>query len=116
MPDITDDVPRLAEIARTIQDFRAEWREAMSNMVRKDVYAANMLTLETKIEALAQEARRQSLELEKAKIDLAQEIEKNKMAVEKESTERRNSNGRVLFAIGAAALSLLMGAFQVVSK
>ena len=44
------DPPRLAEIMRQIQDFRAEFREAMNNMVRRDVYEAQMQTVKLRID------------------------------------------------------------------
>lgn len=50
------DTPRLAEIARTLSDFRQEFRNSLQDMVRKDVYQvssaaleARVVTLETKI-------------------------------------------------------------------
>lgn len=38
-PIDTDDVPTLREMARTLRDFRDEFRNQMSMMVRKDVHA-----------------------------------------------------------------------------
>lgn len=109
MPDITDDVPRLAEIARSLQDFRSEFRTWKSGVVSKDVYEANMRTIETRIEAVTQENRRLNMELEKERTERARQLEK-------EQTERRTSNGKILFAMLGAALSLLVGFVQVVAK
>lgn len=89
MPDIQDDTPRLAEIARTLQDFRYEFRDAMNAVVRKDVYTADMRTLETSMEAIRQENKRLALELEK------------------ERNDRRSTNSRYTFALFTAGLSLL---------
>lgn len=64
-----DDVPRLAEIARTISDFRAEFRSAISDMVRKDVYTAHMASVQLQMDSLKQEIKRLDLELEKDQSD-----------------------------------------------
>lgn len=109
MPDIIDDGPRLAEIARNLQDFRSEFRSWKSGVVSKDVYEANMRTLETRIEAIVLENKRISQELERERTERIQEAEK-------ERTERRNSNGKVLGALLAAGLSLIGWIVQVVTK
>lgn len=58
MPIHEDDVPKLAEIARTLSDFRNEFREAVSKMVRADVYLADLRTIEVRLAALVQENQR----------------------------------------------------------
>lgn len=98
MPDIQDDTPRLAEIARTLQDFRYEFRDAMNSVVRKDVYMADMRTLETRLEAVVSENRRLGIELEK------------------ERTERRNTSARYTYAMFVAGLSLLGTIITMVVK
>jgi hypothetical protein len=53
MPAYDDaDTPRLAEIARTLKDFRDEWRQGVQELVRKDVYAVHINALEAKIASL----------------------------------------------------------------
>jgi predicted nucleic acid-binding Zn-ribbon protein len=49
---LEDEAPRLAEINRSIQDFRNEFREAVKSMVRRDVYDANMETMKLQINNL----------------------------------------------------------------
>lgn len=59
MPTSDDEAPRLAELARFIQDFRNEFRSAVETMVRKDVYAANLATMEARLTTLQAELSRQ---------------------------------------------------------
>lgn len=49
---LEDEAPRLAEIIRAVQDFRNEFREAVKSMVRRDVYDANMQTMQLQINVL----------------------------------------------------------------
>lgn len=98
MPDIQDDTPRLAEIARTLQDFRYEFRDAMNAMVRKDVYLADMRTFEAKLETIFAENKRLNFELEK------------------ERNERRNTSSRYVYAMFVAGLSLLGTVITMVVK
>lgn len=53
-----DDGPRLAEIARTLADFRNEFRSAMSEVVRKDVHSAQMAAVQLQIDMLTEAAER----------------------------------------------------------
>jgi hypothetical protein len=59
-----DDVPKLAEISRTLSDFRAEFREAVSKMVRSDVYLADLRTIEVRLTSLGQENERNNKQAE----------------------------------------------------
>lgn len=106
MPE-PDDTPRLAEIARTIADFRSEFREAISGMVRRDVYMAEMRTLEVKIEALVNEDRRIENNINSDLKTLYQEIEKDR-------SDRKGVRTQVLGASLAAAVSIIMLIIQVV--
>lgn len=49
---LEDEAPRLAELHRAIQDFRNEFREVAKTMVRRDVYDANMQTMQLQINNL----------------------------------------------------------------
>lgn len=49
---LEDEAPRLAELHRAIQDFRNEFREVAKTMVRRDVYDANMQTMQLQINTL----------------------------------------------------------------
>jgi hypothetical protein len=71
VPTHDEDIPRLAEIARTLSDFRAEFRSAITDMVRKDVYSAHMASMQLQIDALKQDNRGLREELEKDRSDLA---------------------------------------------
>jgi hypothetical protein len=61
-PGLEQEAPRGAEIYRTIQDFRSEFREAMKSVVRQDVYAAHMATMQLRIDN--QDAKINSLKAE----------------------------------------------------
>lgn len=50
--DVNSDVPKLAEIARTLTDFRLEFRNSLQEMVRKDVYQESRQALELRIATL----------------------------------------------------------------
>lgn len=60
---VEDEAPRLAEISRFIQDFRNEFRESVKSMVRRDVYDANMQTMQLQINTL--DARISALQRER---------------------------------------------------
>lgn len=49
---LDDEAPRLAEINRSIQDFRNEFRETIKSMVRRDVYDAQQQTTQLQINNL----------------------------------------------------------------
>lgn len=108
MPE-PDDTPRLAEIARTIADFRSEFREAISGMVRRDVYMAEMRTLEVKIETLVNEDRRIENNINNEIKSLYQEIEKDR-------NDRKGVRTQVVGASLAAVVSVIMLILQVVIK
>lgn len=59
MPDTSYEgsPPALAEIARTIQDFRTEFRTTILDMVRRDVYQAEQQALRDRVAVLEQERK-----------------------------------------------------------
>jgi len=65
MPPLEDETPRLAEVARALQDFRHEFRESMRGVVRRDVYDANQQTLQLQINNLQAAVMNNENELEK---------------------------------------------------
>lgn len=68
MPDATQDIgPSVAELARFIQDFRNEFRSAVETMVRKDVYAANLATMEAKMATM--EVKMAQVQAENMRLD-----------------------------------------------
>lgn len=71
MPNHDEDIPRLAEIARTLADFRNEFRNAMSEVVRKDVYGANMASTQMQIDNLKLENKRLTEDMERERQDRA---------------------------------------------
>lgn len=107
--EIQDDVPRLAEIARTLADFRSEFREAVSGMVRRDVYIAEMRTLEVKIEGLVQEAKR----LER---DIYEETKRLDAEIERDRGERRTIRNQILGVGLTAAVSVILFILQAVIR
>lgn len=102
-----DDVPRLAEIARTLSDFRSEFRDAVSGMVRRDVYIAEMRTLEVKIEGLVQECKR----LER---DLVEETKRLDTEIERDRGERRTIRNQIVGVGLTALLSIVLLVLQAV--
>lgn len=109
MAEIQDDVPRLAEIARTLADFRSEFCEAVSGMVRRDVYIAEMRTLEVKIEGLVQEAKR----LER---DIYEETKRLDAEIERDRGERRTIRNQILGVGLTAAVSVILFILQAVIR
>jgi len=108
MPE-PDDTPRLAEIARTISDFRSEFREAISGMVRRDVYMAEMRILEVRMENLA-------LELKRIETDATNEVKRVDAELEKDRANRKGLQTQVLGAGLTALISLALLVIQVVIK
>ena len=94
MSGLEEEAPRLAEIARTIKDFRQEFREAMQGVVRRDVYEANMQTTKLHIDNAV--ARIQSLEME---LDETRRTKDN---------DRKSLRNLALSALFPAGLSLLL--------
>lgn len=66
MPAFDDGTPSLAEIGRMLKDFRDEWRQGVQELVRKDVYAAHVANLETKIATLEAALKVTDAKFEKA--------------------------------------------------
>lgn len=104
-----DDVPRLAEISRTITDFRLEFREALTGMVRRDVYTAEMRTFEVRIASLVTEIAR--IERENAV-----EVKRVDDEIEKDRQERRSLRNLMLGTGLTALVSLALMLFQTVVK
>lgn len=67
MPAVDDTAPNVAELARFIQDFRNEFRSAVETMVRKDVYAANLATMEAKMATM--EVKMAQVQAENMRLD-----------------------------------------------
>jgi hypothetical protein len=57
MPGFDDQTPQLGELFRTMTDFRLEVRSLFADMVRKEVYVAEMSALKGRVEALEGEKR-----------------------------------------------------------
>lgn len=102
MPNHDEDTPRLAEIARTLADFRNEFRNVMSEMVRKDVYGANMASIQMQIDGLKAENKRVVEDMERERLDRA--------------SDRREVRKAMLTAVfsGVVAVGLLL--LEVVIK
>ena len=108
MPE-SDDVPRLAEIARTLSDFRSEFRDAIGGMVRRDVYTAEMRTLEVRIE-------NQALELKRIESDNNAELKRIDNEIDKDRNYRKSLQTQVFGAGLTALVSLALLVVQVVVK
>lgn len=109
MPGIEDDAPKLAELVRIMQDFRAEFRHAMETVVRKDVYAAERAAAELQIVALKQEISRLDREIVARHTELRNELITH-------HTDHKNYSSRMVGAWITAGLSLLVGIVLMVVK
>lgn len=102
MPTHDEDVPRLAEIARTLADFRNEFRNAMSEMVRKDVYQAHMMNMQMQIDNLSKENKRISEDLDRERTDKV--------------TDRREIRKALLAAVLSGAVAVGMFVLNMLIK
>lgn len=98
MPLHEDDGPKLAEIARTLSDFRHEFRDAVSKMVRGDVYVADMRTMEVRMSAIVQDITR----LDKQQQD--------------DRADRRSLRNITLTALVGVLVSMIGTAFALLVK
>jgi len=109
MPDITDDAPRLSELVRIMQDFRAEFRHAMETVVRKDVYAAERAAAELQIVSLRQEMMRMEAAQKAELVRLDREITTHHI-------DHKSQRNQMMFSWITAGLSLLVGLVLAVVK
>lgn len=95
---LPEDGHTLAEIARQVADFRNEFRNTISGLVRQDVYAAQQETLRAQFAAMeAAHAR-----------DVAA-LQAQLAALE---ADKRQNRGLVLGAFASAAVALVVGLFK----
>jgi len=97
-----DDGPRLAEISRTLSDFRNEFRSAMLEVVRKDVYSAHMASIQLQLDMQAQESKRLAEQLERDRTDKA--------------TDRRAVRNAGLSATLSVGVAIIMLVIELVIK
>lgn len=93
MPE-SDDAPRLGEIARTLVDFRNEFRSAIQELVRRDVYDAHRGSMETRIADLHEQ-------ITEVKTDLKQKAQLGE-------AERKSLKHLVIGAILTGMVSLVV--------
>lgn len=62
MPPTPDDPPTLAEISRTLSDFRAEFRNQITSLMRTDVYRAEQQAITGRLDRLEADATREETE------------------------------------------------------
>lgn len=98
MPE-QDDTPRLGEIARTLTDFRNEFRSSIQELVRRDVYDAQRTYLENRIKELHNE-------ITEVRTDLKQKAQLGE-------AERRSLKQLVIGAIVTGAVSLMVALILV---
>jgi hypothetical protein len=96
MPTAEDQIS-LAEIVRTMKDFREEFRGAISTMMRTDVYRAEQATLRAEITA--------------SQLAMEQKITALRHELEDLKAEKRQKNGIVWGAFASGALALVMSFF-----
>jgi transcription elongation GreA/GreB family factor len=95
MPTPADDQISLAEIVRTMKDFREEFRSALGATIRADVYRAEQATLRAELAAENASLRQKQAELE-GRI----------MSIE---AEKRQRAATVWTALVGAAIAVVMG-------
>lgn len=105
MPGIEDDAPRLSELVRIMQDFRAEFRHFAESVVRKDVYAVERAAFEMQLNVLQREIARVDKEIDRIDKELADH-----------HTEHKNYGIRLTSAWITAGFSLVVGLVLAVVK
>lgn len=100
MPMHEDDVPKLAEISRTLSDFRSEFREAVSKMVRSDVYHADLRTIEVRLSNLTQDNQRLDAQHK-------QEITRLNEVLKEERSDRRTLRNIALGSLFSAIVAIV---------
>jgi hypothetical protein len=95
MTDLTADPPTLAEIARTLADFRQEFRAQISQLVRSDLYAAHRE---------AQDQRIRSLEEHLARVEKARDADESDRA----ASRRVGLSGLVTGAVSLVVALVLV--------
>jgi len=105
MPGVDYEEPRMAEVVRIVTDFRAEFREAMNTVVRKDVYMANMDTLRAEMAIIKAENARLDAELRQDRLERSRDL-----------TERRNLRTGLILAASGAGFSMIGTAILAVMK
>lgn len=105
----------LAEIVRTMKDFREEFRTAISTMMRADVYAAQQATLRAEIAASEANFKAEIAALNtKTEAEIAAlktRTEALQQIIESHDSEKRQSRGLIIGAFGSAAVALLLQVF-----
>lgn len=89
----------LAEIVRTMKDFREEFRAAVGNMIRRDVYQAEQATLRAEIAASQAETKQQIAAL-------ASQVDELK-------AEKKQKNGIIYGAAISAVVAVILGFFNL---
>jgi hypothetical protein len=104
-----EDVPRLAEIARTLTDFRAEFRSVTQDMVRKDVYSAHMTAVQLQIQTLEKENRRVAE-------DMDREIQRISSEINNDRSDRRSIRNIALSAVLSSILAIIVIGVEIILK
>lgn len=99
--NLDDDAFTLAEIARTLKDFRLEFRNFSVDVVRKDVYTAHLSNIQMQMDALARDNKRLADEVERGDRRLSETMERDRQ-------EKANDRREVRKAVWSAGLSLMV--------
>jgi hypothetical protein len=105
VPTFDEDIPRLAEIARTLSDFRMEFRNFSTEVVRKDVYGAHMASIQLQMDALGRDNKRLSDELDKER----EERQKDRHDRETDRRSFRNVGVGAALSAVVAIIVMIMG-------
>lgn len=95
----TEDQISLAEIVRTMKDFREEFRGAISTMMRTDVYRAEQATLRAEITSSQLAMEQKIAALERELFDL--------------KAEKKQKNGILYSALVSGIGAILLGFFNL---
>lgn len=98
MPTAEDQIS-LAEIVRTMKDFREEFRGAISTMMRTDVYRAEQATLRAEITS--------------TQLAMQQQVDTLRREMEDLKAEKKQKNGILYGALVSGIGAILLGFFNL---
>lgn len=88
---------QLAEIARNLIDFRHEFRNFVNEVVRKDVYSANMASIQMQLDSISKENKR-----------LEEEMERERQEKVADRRETRKALVTAALSVAVAVIVLIM--------
>ncbi len=95
MPSYEEDAPRLAEIARNLQDFRSEFRVTVGGLLSKEVYESDKRAMQLQIDTLTRDNKNLQADIERDRAD--------------RRSLRNLAISAVLTALGSIVVAFLIG-------